>query len=322
MARSTTIDSYLAEISRYPLLTAQEEIELGRQVQEMMQLRELERELTPQEKRAVKRGERAQQKFVRANLKLVVSAAKRYLHVVKNMDLMDLVQEGNLGLIRGVEKYDPTRGYKFSTYAYWWIRQSINRAIATKERAVRLPGKAQEFAASWNVAYKSLQEDLGRAPKIAEIAEYFGVPLKEIEHFMRVGMSPTLSLDQMLRDESSMSFGDTVEDPNNLNGADALNQAIKEEYALQLQSAFGALTERERELIVRKWGLEGRPPETLNEIGNTMNISRERVRQLLEKTHRKLRLHMTTARKTSPYSLPVVQEKKAAPPRVPVGAFY
>lgn len=304
MARSTTIDDYMNEISRYPLLTPDEEIELGRQVQEMMQLKGLERELTPQEQRVVRRGERAAQKFVRANLKLVVSAAKRYLHVVKNMDLMDLVQEGNLGLIRGVEKFDPARGYKFSTYAYWWIRQSINRAIATKERAVRLPGKAQELATSWNTAMRNLQVELGRSPKVQELATYFKVPLAEVEHFMRFGMTPTVSLDQVVRDDSSMSFGETIEDPNNVGGGDAINKAIMEEYSSRLEVAFGTLSDKEKELVRRKWGLDGNDPETLVQIGRTMNVSRERVRQLLEVAQKKLRYQMD-----------------AAPPRAAVGAF-
>lgn len=305
MARSTTIDDYMNEISRYPLLTPDEEIELGRQVQEMMQLKELDRELTPQEQRVVKRGERALQKFVRANLKLVVSAAKRYLHVVKNMDLMDLVQEGNLGLIRGVEKFDPARGYKFSTYAYWWIRQSINRAIATKERAVRLPGRAQELATSWNTAMRNLQVKLGRSPKAQELATYFKVPLAEVEHFMRFGMSPTMSLDQMVRDDSSMSFGETIADPNNVGGVDAINKAIMEEHTSRLELALATLSDREKDLVRRKWGLDGNDPETLVQIGRTMNVSRERVRQLLEIAQKKLRYQMN-----------------AAPPRKAVGAFY
>lgn len=319
MARSTAIDSYLAEISRYPLLTAEEEIELGRQVQEMLQLKQEIRELTPQEKRVIRRGERAKQKFVRANLKLVVSAAKRYLHVVRNMDLMDLVQEGNLGLIRGVEKFDPTRGYKFSTYAYWWIRQSINRAIATKERSIRLPGKAQELATSWNTAMRTLQNELGRSPRLVELAEYFKMPLAEIEHFMRIGMMPNVSLDQVVRDESSMSFGETIEDPNNLGGADAMNKAIKDEYSYQLDIAFTALSDREKELVSRKWGLNGYEPETLVQIGKTMNVSRERVRQLLDVAQRKLRYHMNRAEVLRYYESP--QEQQSAPPRTPVGAF-
>ena len=320
MARSTTIDAYLAEISRYPLLTPQEEIELGRQVQEMLQLKQEQRELTPQEKRAVKRGERAMQKFVRANLKLVVSAAKRYLRVVRNMDMMDLVQEGNLGLMRGVEKFDPTRGYKFSTYAYWWIRQSINRAIATKERSIRLPGKAQELATSWNTAMRNLQNELGRSPKLTELAEYFKVPLHEVEHFMRTGMMPCVSLDQVVRDESTMSFGETIEDPNNIGGNDAMDRAIMDEYSYQLEIAFTALSDKERELVTRKWGLNGNEPETLVQIGKTMNVSRERVRQLLDVAQRKLKYHMNRAKVLRYYDSP--EQKQPAPPRTPVGVFH
>ena len=318
MARSTTVDAYLAEIARYPLLAPEEEIELGRQVQEMMQLRDLDRELTPEEKRVVKRGERAKQKFVRANLKLVVSAVRRYLHVVKNMDMLDLIQEGNIGLIRGVEKFDPARGYKFSTYAYWWIRQAINRAIATKERAVRLPGKAQELATSWNTAMRNLQHTLKRSPTLVELADYFKMPLREIEHFMRIGMMPTLSLDQTFSDDTSMSFGDTIEDPNNLGGEDAMNMAMMDDYSRQLDIAFTTLSDRERELMARRWGLDGHEPETLMQIGRTMNISRERVRQLLDIAQRKLRYHMNTPLK---YRQPELVKQESAPPRVMAGAF-
>jgi len=312
MGSYTGIDTYLSEISRYPLLTPQEEIQLGRQVQDMLQLQQLDRELTPDEKRVVKRGERAKQKFVRANLKLVVSAAKRYLHVVKTMDLMDLVQEGNLGLIRGVEKFDPSRGYKFSTYAYWWIRQSINRAIATRERAIRLPGKAQELATSWNTAMRNLHNQLGRAPKLQEIATYFKVSLHEVEHFVQVGMSPTISLDMAMRDESNMSFVDLIEDHNNVGGTEAMEKAILDEDTFQLEMAMTVLSNKEKELVSRRWGLQGREPETLVQIGKTMNISRERVRQLLDIAQRKLQYQLNNTKKFRRYESP--QQQEIAPP--------
>lgn len=319
MGSYTGIDTYLSEISRYPLLTPQEEISLGRQVQEMLQLRDLDRPLTPEEQRVVKRGERAKQKFVRANLKLVVSAAKRYLHVVKTMDLMDLVQEGNLGLIRGVEKFDPSRGYKFSTYAYWWIRQSINRAIATRERAIRLPGKAQELATSWNTAMRNLHNQLGRTPRVTEIADYFKVSIQEVEHFIQIGMSPTISLDQVVRDEGGMAFVDLIEDHNNVGGTEAIDRAIFDEHTFQLEMAMTALSDREKELVARRWGLQGRRPETLVEIGKTMDVSRERVRQLLDIAQRKLRYHMNNTKKFRRYELP--QQQEVTPPLMAAGYF-
>lgn len=296
MSGFTGIDTYLADISRYPLLTADEEIELGRQVQRMLQLKGLDRELTPQEKRAIRVGERAQEKFVRCNLKLVVSAAKRYMSYVKNMDLMDLVQEGNIGLIRGVEKFDPSRGYKFSTYAYWWIRQSINRAITTKERLIRLPGKAQEIASGWNVALRKLTQELDRLPTTKELAAHFKVTEEEVRYFMRVGMSPCVSLDQTLKEESSMLFVDLIEDPANPNGDNAMRDAVMDELYQQIDKAFFVLTEKEQAVLDRRWGLHGHEPETMLEISRTMDVSRERVRQVMEKAHKKIRYHLSASK--------------------------
>lgn len=295
MAESNSSDAYLNEIGRYRLLTPDEEISLGRRVQRMMQLRELDRPLTQQEQREVKSGQRAMDRFVRSNLKLVVACAKKYLPGVQHMDLMDLIQEGNLGLIRGVEKFDPTRGYKFSTYAYWWIRQAMSRSISMKERTIRLPGKAQDLATGWNKAMRELYHELGRTPTQSEIAEKFGVSGEELSVFLSRGLNSPISLDKVAREENegSSALIELISDPDDPDGSEAMERAIYAEYAEVLHIAYEYLDDKEKEILNRRWGLNGHKQESYMDIGKSMHISRERVRQLQEKIQRKIRHRLT-----------------------------
>ena len=289
MARSTTIDAYLAEISRYPLLTPQEEIELGRQVQEMLQLKQEQRELTPQEKRAVKRGERAMQKFVRANLKLVVSAAKRYLHVVRNMDMMDLVQEGNLGLINGVMKFDPERGYKFSTYSYWWVRQAMTRAIRYKDRTLRLPGNIAEMAYTWGTKRQRLRIELGREPSLMEMAEVFKVSPEDVSLYIERGHHLT-SLDQLIGEGADTAIVELVADPRDAEGEEAIELALIGEMAGAVAAALVHLSPLQRETVELRFGLSGQPPMTLQQIGTAQGVTREAARLRLVKACNRLKM--------------------------------
>lgn len=295
MAEFSSSDTYLNAIGRYRLLTPDEEISLGRRVQRMMQLRELDRPLTAQEQREFKSGERAMDRFVRSNLKLVVACAKKYLPAVKHMDLMDLVQEGNLGLIRGVEKFDPSRGYKFSTYAYWWIRQAMSRSISMKERTIRLPGKAQDLATGWNKAMRELYCELGRTPTQKEIAEKFDVSTEELNLFLNRGLHVPISLDKVAceSNDSSSALVELISDPDDPDGSEAMERAIYSEYADVLHIAYEHLDDKEKEILNRRWGLNGHKQESYMDIGKSMHISRERVRQLQEKIQRKIRHRLT-----------------------------
>lgn len=295
MAESHSSDQYLNEIGRYRLLTPDEEISLGRRVQRMMQLKELDRPLTDKEKREVKAGERAMDRFVRSNLKLVVACAKKYVPAVKHMDLMDLIQEGNIGLIRGVEKFDPTRGYKFSTYAYWWIRQAMSRSISMKERTIRLPGKAQDLAMGWNKAMRELYHELGRTPTQKEIAAKFDVSAEELNLFLNRGLNSPISLDKVAceSNDSSSALVELISDPDDPDGSEAMERAIYSEYADVLHVAYEFLDDKEKEIINRRWGLNGYEPESYMDISKRFHVSRERVRQLQENIQRKIRYRLT-----------------------------
>ena len=290
MASRTSVDDYLNEIGRYPLLTPEQEIALGRKVQRMMELRQLkeERPLTPTEKKQYEAGKRAADKFVRSNLKLVVTVAKKYIRSVRHMDILDLIQEGNIGLLRGVEKFDPARGYKFSTYAYWWIRQGMSRAIAVKERTVKLPSTVHDIAANWNKMTRELTASLGRFPNIHEIADYFNCSIEEIQTFINRGMHQPVSLDRVMNNDEGSVMMELISDPSDPDGEAALEKALYSEYSEILEIAYQFLDEKERYVLDARWGLNGKEPRSFVDIGRELGVSRERVRQLLQRIHRKI----------------------------------
>jgi RNA polymerase primary sigma factor len=277
---------YLSSIGRVPLLTPAEEIELGNQVQTMMNLVEQGEEATytAREKKLIRVGRRSKERMMKANLRLVVSVAKKYQG--KGLELLDLIQEGSLGLERAVEKFDPTRGYKFSTYAFWWIRQSMTRAIACQSRTIRLPVHLSERLATVRKATMDLAHKLGAMPSRREIATELGMGLEELDGLLRQALT-TSSLDAPISGEEGRSFlGELIADPRNEEPLDAVERRMHHE---QLGRWLSYLTAQEKQVLEMRFGLGGEQRHTLAEIGRLMEVSRERVRQVELKALRKLR---------------------------------
>ena len=287
---SDPVSWYLATIGRIPLLTPAEEIELGNQVQAMMAFtedgsREFEDgELTTAQRRLLRIGRRAKERMMKANHRLVVCVAKKYQG--KGLELLDLIQEGSLGLERAVEKFDPTRGYKFSTYAFWWIRQSMTRAIACQSRTIRLPVHLSERLTTIRKVSLDLAHKLGAMPSRVEIAEAMDIPLDELDSLLRQALT-TSSLDAPVNGEEGRSFlGDLIADSSLDEPLDIVEQRIHHE---QLGRWLSHLSEQEQHVLRLRFGLEGNERHTLAEIGRLMEVSRERVRQVELKALRKLR---------------------------------
>jgi RNA polymerase primary sigma factor len=255
---------YLRAIGRVPLLTAAEEIELAKRIE--------------------KGDLGAKQHMVEANLRLVVSIAKGYLG--RGLGLLDLIQEGSLGLIRAVEKFDYRRGFKFSTYATWWIRQAVSRAIADKARTIRVPVHMVEKIGRVNHAERRLLAQLGRDPSIAELAAELELTEQEVREIQKYGMQP-VSLDKPVGDEDDTSLGDFVEDTQS---PTALDVAAAEMRKRHVDQALAELGERERQVLALRYGLDGGEQHTLDEVGRMFDITRERVRQIEGQSLRRLRL--------------------------------
>ena len=286
---SDPVTWYLATIGREPLLTPAEEIELGNQVQTMMRLLEEEageiaREFTDHENKLIRIGKRAKQRMMKANLRLVVSVAKKYQG--KGLELLDLIQEGSLGLERAVEKFDPTRGYKFSTYAFWWIRQSMTRAIACQSRTIRLPVHLSERLTAIRKVSLDLAHKLGAMPNRQEIAEAMAMPIEELDGLLRQSLT-TSSLDAPVNGDEGRSFlGDLIADSSGEEPLDRVERGMHQE---QLGRWLSQLSDQERQVLQLRFGLEGQERQTLAEIGRQLDVSRERVRQVEIKALRKLR---------------------------------
>ena len=286
---------YLREIGRVPLLTAEEEVRLA----QLMERGKAERQrgerlkVTPNY-RYMREGEDAQQRLTEANLRLVVSVAKKYIG--RGMSLLDLIQEGNIGLIRAVEKFDYTKGYKFSTYATWWIRQAITRAIADQARTIRIPVHMVETINRLIRISRRLLQDLGREPTSEEIAEQMEISAEKVREIIKVSQEP-VSLETPIGEEDDSHLGDFIEDHTALAPADAASHQLLKE---QVEDVLDSLTERERKVLQLRFGLDDGRSRTLEEVGKEFHVTRERIRQIEAKALRKLR-HPSRSRKLKDY---------------------
>jgi RNA polymerase nonessential primary-like sigma factor len=287
------VRTYLREIGRVPLLTREEEIIFGKQVQQMMTLVEAKDSLgqelghepslaewaahvnqtETQIKHSVTQGKRAKQKMIEANLRLVVAIAKKYQK--RNMEFLDLIQEGTLGLERGVEKFDPTRGYKFSTYAYWWIRQAITRAIAQQGRTIRLPIHITEKLNKIKKVQRELAQKLGRSPNPAEIAQELELEPMQIREYLNMARQP-VSLDVKVGDNQDTELQEMLEDEGPSPEYYTTQEFLRED----LNNLLAELTPQQRQVLALRFGLEDGNEMSLAKVGERLNLSRERVRQL------------------------------------------
>ena len=265
---------YLKEIGKVPLLTADEEVELARRMAEG--------------------DESAKKRLAEANLRLVVSIAKRY--VGRGMLFLDLIQEGNLGLIKAVEKFDYEKGFKFSTYATWWIRQAITRAIADQARTIRIPVHMVETINKLSRVSRQLLQELGREPQPEEIAEVMELPVERVREIMKISQDP-VSLETPIGEEEDSHLGDFIQDENVAVPADAATQTILKE---QLEEVLDTLTDREQKVLKLRFGLEDGRARTLEEVGKEFDVTRERIRQIEAKALRKLR-HPSRSKKLKDY---------------------
>lgn len=267
---------YLKEIGGYPLLSIDEEIELAKKIEA---------------------GDNyAKKKLAESNLRLVVSIAKRY--VGRGLSFLDLIQEGNLGLIKAVDKFDYTKGYKFSTYATWWIRQSITRSIADQSRTIRIPVHMSEVINKTYRVSRSLLQELGREPTEQELADALEMPIEKVREILKVSSDP-ISLDTPIGEEDDSHLGDFIKDDSIVGPEDAAAYSMLQE---QISKLLGTLTEREQRVLTLRFGLDDGRTRTLEEVGKEFNVTRERIRQIEAKALRKLR-HPSRARMLNGYDV-------------------
>ena len=303
---------YLKEIGKVPLLSAEEEIELAKNMEagavakeKIAILKSREENATEEELEEIKEeiknlqkdldaGDEAKKRLAEANLRLVVSIAKRY--VGRGMLFLDLIQEGNLGLIKAVEKFDYRKGYKFSTYATWWIRQAITRAIADQARTIRIPVHMVETINKLIRVSRQLLQELGREPSPEEIAAEMNMPVERVREILKISQEP-VSLETPIGEEEDSHLGDFIQDDNVPVPADAAAFTLLKE---QLEEVLGTLTEREQKVLTLRFGLEDGRARTLEEVGKEFNVTRERIRQIEAKALRKLR-HPSRSRKLKDY---------------------
>jgi RNA polymerase primary sigma factor len=293
-ASADSVRAYLKQIGKVALLTAEEEVDLAKRIEAGLygseRLRSVEEQgtkLTPSMRRdlnwIVRDGERAKNHLLEANLRLVVSLAKRYTG--RGMAFLDLIQEGNLGLIRAVEKFDYTKGYKFSTYATWWIRQAITRAMADQARTIRIPVHMVEVINKLGRIQRELLQDLGREPTPEELAKEMDITPEKVLEIQQYAREP-ISLDQTIGDEGDSQLGDFIEDSEAVVAVDAVSFTLMQD---QLSTVLQTLSEREAGVVRLRFGLTDGQPRTLDEIGQVYGVTRERIRQIESKTMSKLR---------------------------------
>ncbi|ALR12272.1 RNA polymerase sigma factor [Mycobacteroides saopaulense] len=293
-ASADSVRAYLKQIGKVALLNAEEEVELAKRIEAGLYATQIVTELTEKGEKlpAAQRrdmmwicrdGDRAKNHLLEANLRLVVSLAKRYTG--RGMAFLDLIQEGNLGLIRAVEKFDYTKGYKFSTYATWWIRQAITRAMADQARTIRIPVHMVEVINKLGRIQRELLQDLGREPTPEELAKEMDITPEKVLEIQQYAREP-ISLDQTIGDEGDSQLGDFIEDSEAVVAVDAVSFTLLQD---QLQSVLETLSEREAGVVRLRFGLTDGQPRTLDEIGQVYGVTRERIRQIESKTMSKLR---------------------------------
>jgi RNA polymerase primary sigma factor len=292
---------YLNEIGRVDLLTAESEVDLAKRVEAgaaaaavLDSMLHLEPAQRARLRRVERTGQRAKQELIEANLRLVVSIAKRYLG--RGLLFPDLIQEGNLGLMRAVDKFDYTRGYKFSTYATWWIRQMISRSIADQSRTIRIPVHLVETMNRIRRVERSLVQRLGREPTLEEVATAVDLPVAKLEEFRELSVDPT-SLDAPIGEEGDGSMGELIEDDNATVPVEAAARLLLRQH---LSHVLGELNSRERTVIERRFGLVDEQPHTLEQVGSELGLTRERIRQIESKALAKLR-HPSHSRELEGY---------------------
>jgi RNA polymerase primary sigma factor len=299
---SDPVRMYLKEIGKVPLLTGPQEVSLAQRIEQGLlasgSIEAAVNGLSPDEKdrlsETVVDGHRAKRQLIEANLRLVVSIAKRY--VGRGMLLLDLIQEGNLGLMRAVEKFDYTKGFKFSTYATWWIRQAITRAIADQARTIRIPVHMVETINKVTRVQRQMLQELGREPTVEELGEKLGMPPERVREIQRISQEP-VSLEAPVGDEDDSLLGDFVEDPGAIAPADAAARALLTE---AVEEALEQLSDRERRVVRLRFGLDDGQLHTLEEVGKEFGVTRERIRQIESKTLAKLR-HPTRSQRLRDY---------------------
>jgi len=298
---SDPVRMYLKEIGKVPLLTAEEEVDLAKRIEaglfaaeKLSEARRMTVALRVDLEAVARDGDVAKRKLVEANLRLVVSIAKRY--VGRGMLFLDLIQEGNLGLIRAVEKFDYTKGYKFSTYATWWIRQAITRAIADQARTIRIPVHMVETINKLIRIQRQLLQDLGREPMPEEIAKEMDLTPDKVREILKVSQEP-VSLETPIGEEEDSHLGDFIEDSDAVVPVDAASFLLLQE---QLDSVLHTLSDREKKVIQLRFGLTDGHPRTLEEVGREFGVTRERIRQIESKTLSKLR-HPSRSQKLRDY---------------------
>ncbi len=299
-----TVDQYLNEIGRVPRIDHAEEIELSRLIQRKMVIEEQSQHLAEQlghspsweelaehlqvEVRSlrlqIRRGERAQRQLITANLRLVVSVAKKYLN--RGVPFLDLIQEGNIGLIRATEKFDAERGYRFSTYAHWWIRQGITRCIANQARTIRLPVHMVDKVRFLKRTMRDMTKATGRRPSEAELARALGVQIKKLRLIQQAAALP-VSLDVSIGHEGESRLGDLLEDERN---GQPFQEILSQSMQQEVRTAMAMLKPIERQVLELRYGLDGQTVKTLREVGEHFNLTRERIRQIEKDALRKLRL--------------------------------
>ncbi len=303
-----TVDQYLNEIGRVPRIDHAEEIELSRMIQRKIEIDHYRDQLgqdgnpTPSLdelaaqlnlnvqtlRLQIRQGERAQQKLINANLRLVVSVAKKYLH--RGVPFLDLIQEGNIGLIRATEKFDAERGYRFSTYAHWWIRQGITRCIANQSRTIRLPVHMVDKVRLLKRTMRDMMKATGRRPSETELARALGVQVKKLRMIQQAASLP-VSLDLTVGNEGESRLGDLIyDDRNEQPFQDIVNKSLRHD----VWTALDILKPIERDVLTLRYGLDGQPGRTLREVGDHFELTRERIRQIEKDALRKLRLAQPT----------------------------